>query len=266
MLYTVGVSLLICAVLPAYAQREITFESRNTNSSSHHKHHKLSQNSITIGVASWFNGYIPIYYERALNDVLSIQGGIGVTTRSFGNDLGYIVSGDEGKNSPNFAYYPNSDIDDSYEHYKYRHVVPSLYLSIAPKIYYDDDVMDGKYISLMCEMKQFRYRAQKVDEHLMPGLYADPTDDRLLPHTSQYQDEKVNCLDFTVNVGGHLQTRKNVVIGWSTGVGIRIASSERLDIGIVRDGVNPDHYTNGVVDYNKTKFLFTFNFIVGGCF
>src|SRR4051812_41444814 len=87
------------------AQKVITFDSKSSSSStSHHhssKHRTLAKNSLSVGLISWFNGYTPLYYERAVTDFMSIQAGIGVTTRSFGNDLGVIVSG-EGTTSPNF--------------------------------------------------------------------------------------------------------------------------------------------------------------------
>jgi hypothetical protein len=254
--------LLLLATAPASAQKVITFESKDSKLG-HNKafKHGEGKNSLTVGMLSWFNGYVPVYYERSVLSMLSVQIGAGATCRSFGSDLGFVMAA-EGETSS--TYTSGNDIKDDYSHYKFRSTTPGLYLSFAPKVYYHDEGMDGEYVSPMLEYKMFSYKARKADVTApMSGGY---NDDRDVPHSKEEQMEYMRCLDFTVNFGGHYQSRNHVTFGWSTGFGVRTANSQRLDIGTSTDGVGNSHYTNAVEEYKKTKLLFTFNFVVGRWF
>lgn len=250
----------------AGAQKVITFESHDSKTG-----HKKSgtagegKNSVTVGLLSWFSGYTPVYYERSVLSMLSLQVGAGVTTRSFGADLGYGIYS-EGETSDIFtSQNSRNDVKDDYAHYKFRKSLPGLFVSFAPKLYYHDEGMDGAYVSPTISYKVFRFAAQMADETADPTQYGTG-DDRLIPHIKQEQSESVRCIDFAVNFGGHYQSRKHVVIGWNTGIGIRNSSAERLDIGVVNDAQNVARYKNAVAEYSKTKLLLTLNFVIGGWF
>ena len=248
--------LVLTVVLPASAQKTITFESTNKSGQSKSRAGD-GKNSLTIGVISWFNGVVPVYYERSLLSMLSVQGGIGLTTRSFGADFGTLMEGDV--ESENFEY-PN-DIPDDYTYYKYRKTQPGVYLSVSPRVYYDDDVMDGMFIAPTFSYKLNRYAAQKADE-TVDAVFTD--DDRKVPHTSDVFNEHIRCLDLGFTWGGTYQSRSHFTIGWSTGIGVRSAKGERLDIGMVENVDGTTRYVNSVYDYDKTKFFMSLNLTVGG--
>ncbi len=250
----------------ASAQKMITFESHDGPSSSHKRHTGVNgKNSVTIGLVSWINGYTPVYFERAIGSHFSVQIGAGFTSRSYLNDFGMLVWNDGKDNSDRFK--GNDDVEDHYENYKFRKTLIGPYFSIAPKVYFHpDDLMNGAYVSPMLEYKSYQFEAQKADITEQADNYYSNYDDRDIPHTKEKVNEHMNCLDFTINIGGHFQTGSHLAVGWSVGLGARHISSERLDIGKLPDSNGNYYYANNITGYSKTKPLFTFGFTMGGWF
>lgn len=256
--------VILMAGTEAMAQKEIVFGSENHSSRSRNSRHRHrggdAKNAVYIGLVSFINGYTPVYYERAITNTLSVQVGAGVTTRSYTSV--FSVLGTEGNNSDNFKG-ADYDIPDDYDQYKYRKAAPGLYLSVAPKIYYAGDGMEGAYISPMLEFKQYRWNARMADESVPPSSYYSDID---VPRTTATQAEYMRCLDLSINFGGLYQTENHIVFSWSTGIGVRNAHSSRLDVGVRSDGLGlgNERYANAVQEYDKTKLLFSFQFAIGG--
>jgi hypothetical protein len=97
----IAAAVSLFAAVPAIGQKVITFESKDAKLG-HNKAFKGGEgkNSITAGMLSWFNGYVPVYYERSVLSMLSIQIGAGATCRTLGSDLGFVMAG-EGETSTN---------------------------------------------------------------------------------------------------------------------------------------------------------------------
>lgn len=257
--------ILSALAFPAAAQKEITFDSK-PSSEGHHKSFSSGEgvNSVSVGVLSWFNGYVPFYYERRFMDMLSVQAGAGFTMRSFGGDLSYALES-FGDNDKNFSGEYMYDVADDYTHYQYRNAKPGLYLSLAPKVYYQNECMDGMWLAPMIEYKNFRFDAQKADE-TAPVNQNTQGDDRLIPHTTDVMKEYINCMDFSLNWGASYQKRNHFTIGWSIGFGIRTSKGERLDIGVYNEPTGVEHYVNKIAQYDKTKPFLSFNLTLGGWF
>jgi hypothetical protein len=82
------ITLFTLTALSANAQKTITFDTKDAKGGhSHSFNHGDGKNSASVGLLSWFNGYVPFYYERSLLSMLSVQVGAGLTVRSFGSDL-----------------------------------------------------------------------------------------------------------------------------------------------------------------------------------
>lgn len=248
----------LLAPASANAQKVITFESHTASSGKRHRQ-EAGANSITFGLGSFINGYNALYYERKVLDFMSISVGGGVTYRSYMNDFGAVLAND-GENSDYFFY---QDIKDDYASYKYRTVSPGLYASLAPRIYFSDEAMNGFYLSPALEVKQYNFKARMADVTVAPNNYYGYSD---VPYSTATASEYMHCLDATINAGGHHQLRNHLVVGWNVGFGLRHQNSERLDLGIVQDGSGNLSYANRMRDYSTTKPLFTFNFVLGGWF
>jgi len=252
----------------AGAQKMITFESRSSSSSSRGRYKSArgedGKNSLTVGVGSMLNGYIPVYYERTLFSVLTIQVGAGITFRSFPNDLGAAIYSD-GENSSNFNGAYNNDIIDKYSSYKYRKSSMGQYFSIAPKVYFNESALNGAYIGPMLEYKRFKYKAQLADVSKEAGYYYS---EESVPRVAETMNEQMTCIDYTFNVGGHFQAAGHLAIGWNVGIGGRTLNAERLDVGILYDnmGGNSSTFVNATNKFSSTRPLFVFNFTMGGWF
>ncbi len=240
----------------------ITFESTSNNPI----HNKLTykKNSVGMSLLSWVQGYLPVYYERNLLPFLSIKAGVGITFRSFTNDLGQVIWND-GKRSEFFDSYngPYQDVKDSYEHYTYRLGGVGYYFAFAPKFYVHSEGMNGFTVSPMIEFKHFASKAKTARTDIdVTNNYAYTDND--LPRTPVgFQKETLNCIDFTVNIGGHYQTSKVFFIEWRLGAGVRKSYANRLDVGI---NTLTDRYQNEARRYQSVKPFFATDIILGGLF
>src|SRR4051812_15433147 len=106
------------------AQKMITFDDHPSSSpaSRSKKSRKKDdgKNALAIGIGSALNGYMPLYYERAIGQSFTLQAGAGITFRSYLNDLAMIMVYEDGVSSDYFDNYGVTDIDDNYASYKYR--------------------------------------------------------------------------------------------------------------------------------------------------
>lgn len=260
---------MLCLCAEASAQKMITFESRTVSNGKYKKrgrnHEHDGNNSLTLGLASTINGFVPVYYERKLTPMLTVQVGAGITFRSFLNDVGQMFYTDifGVDNTEYFTGSEREEIIDRYENYEYRKAKLGQYLSVSPKLYFSSGALNGAYVAPMIEYKRYNYEAHLVDETKKTyNLY----DDEDQPRIGQTMNEHMTCLDFTINFGGHIQTKSHVALGFNVGVGARSISAERLDIGMVRNDAGDWHLANVARKYTATRPLMVFNFILGGWF
>lgn len=277
-LYKLTTLALLCLLTKeAAAQDSIAFEQKESRLIEQKRSVPKPeiQNSVTIGLLSAINGYTPVYYERALYKFLTIQVGAGFTYRSLGNDFGQMIwnDGKDGNWSDGQAglFY---DIDDQYHRYRHRNASMGAYLSVSPKVYLTKNVMNGIFIAPMLEWKQFRYKVQLADENQVVGYTAGSynnwlhdDDDRNIPRLGNTQNERMNCTDITLNVGGHHKQKLGLTVGWNVGVGVRRFNAERLDLYAEEIAVTGNIYPrNNMRSYDGVRPLILANIIVGFCF
>jgi len=198
-------------------------------------------NIVKVGLLYWVNGVIPVYYERKLTPWLTVQGGVGLTTRDFIADLMNEIIYTAGDGSSYNTYY-------SYQH---RKALVGYYLSAQPKFYLNNDAMDGFYISPWLEFKHYAFKANMVD----------PTQPDLVYLNNAYQNEHRNCLDFTINCGWQWMYNP-LTIEFNLGAGFRRYWESRLDI----EQGNTGYYTNGLNTFNGYRPEFNIDFNFGGFF
>ncbi len=256
---------LIAGSASVHAQKTITFESSNYSSHSRSRRDaNNAKNSLTIGVISWLNGYVPVHYERAVTKFLSVQVGAGITFHSYGNDFGELFY-DEGQKDVLFNNSDGyTDIGDNYYNYKHRKSKLGYYLSFSPRIYFRDNIMNGFTLAPLLEYKRFNYSAQMAD--ITPGTYPE-TDEDAVPHSGSYMKEHTNCLDVMLSVGGHYQGGSHLAMAWCIGFGIRNMSASRLDLGYYTDPIAAQqYYVNRERDFKTVRPLVTFDYRIGGWF
>lgn len=255
--------LLISTEGSAQNKKSISFESKNSaTGSKRRKKYQLYKNSVTMGTIAAFNGYTSLYYERALTKLFSLQFGAGVTYRSIGNDFGEIMWANAAT-SDNFKAYPYTDITDDYTMYRYRNATPGIYLSVAPKIYFNKQPLNGFFLAPCYEFKRYNYSAQLADVTSTTVTYVPGN----IIYSNTTMKEYMNCNDFTVQAGGAYQSRSKVVFSWAVGIGARVYSAQRLDLGYYRDVPNGDeYYVNATKKSSGVRPLLSFDIRIGGCF
>lgn len=240
----------------------ITFESSEINTTKPFTGYK--KNAVGMPILSWVQGYLPVYYERQLTKFLSIKAGVGLTFRSFTNDLGMLIWKD-GKNSDYFDEYetPNeNDISDTYESYKFRKPGVGYYVSIAPKFYVHNEGMNGFCVYPSLEYKHFGFKAQFARTDVSTNNVT--TYDTELPRQkNKFMNEANKCLDFTLNIGGLYQKDGKFYIEWRLGAGLRKQWSTRLDVG---ENTLIDRFVNIERKYSRLKPVFVTDIIIGGLF
>jgi hypothetical protein len=275
-----AIAALGCIIFQdAQAQQTITFEeSDNKHSSTYSKRKKKERkaNSLTFGLLSAFNGSADLYYERKATDFLSVQMGGGVTYRSIGNDLGNSLNIDD--RYPEALDYTTAngtflfDVDDQAYHYTYRSAKPGFMLSVAPKFYFNENVMDGFYISPKFAYKMYRYNAQRPDETVnVNGLYDfyNDDDDRDVPRlAANPTNEFFRCMDYTLTFGGHYQQVSGLVFGFSISAGVRDYQQKRQDVYIeyTDNTLSTGYFRSRTNTWGGLRPLVLFNITLGGCF
>jgi hypothetical protein len=257
----------------ATGQQMITFEDNSHNNQKKKK--VVKANSVTLGVVSAFNGYLPLFYERKLTEFLSVQAGAGLTFRNVGSDVAQVLY-DEGIESDvaGGMYMTGThkeDITDDYSNYQYRKARPGIMLSIGPRVYFSDNVLDGFFLSPEVSFKSYKYAAQLADEtYELENSALLFSDDNTVPRKAAEMDEFMNCMDYMLTIGGHYQKANSMAIAWSLSAGLRSFNAERLDVY-----VEYENYTynamdgklrNAVHSYNGLKPLILFNLAIGGVF
>lgn len=242
----------------------ITFESSSTGYNPAKHKHAYKKNAVGISLLSWVQGYLPVYYERGLLPFLSVKAGVGLTFRSFTNDLGQVIWRD-GKRSEYFDPYngPYDDVTDSYERYSYRTGAVGYYFAFAPKFFVHSEGMHGFTVSPMIEYKHFASKAKRARTDVSTNGYYAYSDSEIPRIPNSFMAESLNCIDFTVNIGGLYQVSKLFYIEWRLGAGIRKSYSKRLDVGI---NTTSELYQNVLRSYQSIKPFFGTDIIVGGLF
>jgi hypothetical protein len=205
-------------------------------------------NVVKLGLLNVASGNIPIYYERRLLPLLSVQAGVGVTVRDFAADVvNMIFTNGEPPYNP-------------YYQYAERKPKVGYYMSIQPKVYTSSDAMDGFWVSPMLEFKRFNFKANMVDQT------AISSGDGPVYLTNSFQSEFRNDLDFTLNIGWQWLLDNKVAVEYSMGAGFRRFWEERQNIG---DGYNNGYgqsYVNSTRYFNGWRPDFNFCLSVGGFF
>jgi hypothetical protein len=214
-------------------------------------------NVIKFSMLSWISGCIPFYYERRVTPWMSLQFGLGLTTRDFIADgVTYIVDGlgSAPQNYNNYAFYGSQGRKSSI----------GAYASFQPKFYPGRRALAGFYVSPMVEFKRFDFTAENVDPTAV-------SDDEQPVYLSSKIKEYRNAVDFTVNIGRQWLLPSKVSLEIMGGVGFRKLWEQRRFI-TESDAYNPAtgysgySFTNTTTWSNTYRPEFNLSFIIGGYF
>ncbi len=218
------------------------------------KKHKVANNIIKVSPTGIAVGQFPINYERRITENLSIQIGAGLTDQNY---IRMTFSEVNDKSQDNKDY-PWSDVSRGYDKapkiYEFengRKAVMGTMFTIQPKIYIEDDALDGRYIGFSFTQSTYKFTIPK-------GVYAGG--DVKFTGAEQSESEKVN--DFMLHFGNQ-SVNGHFVWEYSTAIGLRKVSGNKY--GVSNETSNNKVY-DGFIPYNQTLLNYELAIRVGYVF
>lgn len=188
------------------------------------------KNVLKLNPLLFFRGEIPLYYERALTPNLSVELGLGITTRNY---MGYSLSGDDVD-----AYSAGEDII----------IRPSYHLGVR---YYTTDDIEPQGIYLQLEFAHLEY-TKDITEKSPTGEFTD----------MKLRDERI-FNDLRLLFGYQvLAASSNWMMDFYTGFGLRDRSMQLVneELDLTNDTYT---YTVDIVDDQVLAFFLGFKVGLG---
>ena len=178
---TIKLGLILMAVLVSinlFAQKKkdyrdsttvIVFSQSTKPSSVTGKKHKISgeTNIIKIAPLGFISGTFPVYYERAITDFFSVQGGLGLTSRNYYRQIGFTDNGYNFTDSSG-----NNDIADALYNFDHRTAKLGFMFALQPRFYFDSDGMDGSFFGVGYSTRRYNFDEQGVKS--VDGTFGGP--------------------------------------------------------------------------------------------
>lgn len=244
--------LIIFSTLTTHAQQTVYFT--KDTSSVKKKHHRSSEtNIVKIAPLSFLFGLVPVFYERRISDIFSVQVGAGITIKNYMKEITDDL--ELGKaDEEDFTYnwnngqgsVTNFGSDDSKNTYK-----TGTFFSIQPRIYFEGEAMDGWYMGLSYENTTYKFGSPTI----VTGVsYSNP-----VAFTSTYSKDYNKYSDIAVHFGGQ-SIYDRLSLEYSFGIAIRSKKSRQYVYGF---DSNNSNYIDGYADLKKSVPVGLFSFRVG---
>jgi hypothetical protein len=258
--------IVLSIAFNAHAQETVIFQSSKSSSSSKSKANKNSNstNIIKLAPLSFISGFVPVFYERNINDFVSIQAGIGITTKNYildGLAEAGATGGVGGSSSTNGItdYYKRiswvgGNTNSSYynENPTYggdgRKTSLGYIISVEPRIYFASEAPDGSFMGLNLSTRRNNYSSNAVS-----------TTATSLQYTGAKIKEFDNLSTMMVNFG-YQTVNDNLSFEYSGGIGLRKIKGEHY---IYTNGTSNGKYITGTGFIDRTKVAFDLSFKVG---
>ena len=155
-----------------------------------------------------FNGEFPVYVEKQISGIFSVEAGLGVTFRDYAGPLGEYYGPDQ------VTFFDSVAVRN-----KYSAVRPGFTFKLGGRIYLDgaDDYPEGMYLAAEFRYKTYSFRFTEPNDGLEPG--------RTIGLTDQY-------MDFVGVLGRQYELAENLLVDSYTGIGFRRKTVEFVRAGI----------------------------------
>jgi hypothetical protein len=197
----------------------------------------VANGALKTAPLSFIMGYLPLFYEREINDYLGIQVGAGVTfkpvaakqIRTFYSELYDSTT------------CPGGDCNYNLD-YAFRTSKISFMFSLSPRYYISKEGMDGPYIAPEIRFYNRKSEAQKVNPF-------DPQQ-----HVAGKVDaESVNTTDLMIHFG-HQTLSQRLTVDWNMGAGVRLISGRWQQVyldefGLYQTNLPLQHFTRFHIDF-----------------
>ena len=206
-------------------------------------------NIIKIAPLGFVSGVIPVYYERKLTDMISIQAGAGLTMRNYlrslmvKSDLGTI---DITNNSQ------TNDIAAPYYEFTYRKATTGFMYAIQPRVYFDDEGLEGTFIGLSYTNSKFNFNSQGVTSYNLGTAVFN----------NNMHAEYETLSDIFVTIGSQSLMDK-LTTEWTLEFGVRNIKGSKYVAYPKYDNNGNTTVSDGMKDYAKANVFFNIGFKVG---
>ncbi|MGZ5192099.1 MAG: hypothetical protein ACXWCZ_13910 [Flavisolibacter sp.] len=247
-------TLILLAFLTTVSAQETIYFSKDTTTVAKKKKRSSEQNIIKIAPLGFLFGNIPLFYERSINDFLSVQVGAGVTTRNYLREWVSNIGEDDnvesadGKTTWNGTQgdYSNYNSANDFEN---RKSSLGYLFSIQPRIYFESEGLDGYFIALSYEKARYNFSSRMIETGLAIG---EPK------YTDQYFKEYDDFSDIAVNTG--VQTLYDKISVEYT-VGVALRSKKGIRYAYTQD--YSGNYIDGYTEIKKNAPAFLIGFKIG---
>ena len=240
----------------SYCQETVVFATKSSTPKQRKKNNETTgfDNVVKIAPLSFIIGKIPVYYERRINDFLSVQAGLGITAKHYLNDAVYSDGNISNKSfykslkwndgSTNNSYSDNTPYGGDERSYKLGYTV-----SVEPRLYFDtDEGLDGFFIGLGYTKSRFNFSSKEVKS----GVNS-------LTYTGGSVKEFDNLSTLIVSFGSQ-HMYEHLSLEYTAGVGLRSSKGERY---IYTTNSTTGKYITGTGIIDRTALAFDLTLRVG---
>lgn len=203
-------------------------------------------NIIKIAPLGFLSGAFPLLYERRVTDFLSIQLGAGLTHHNYVRQL---LSG---ASDPKITYpWPDNnsyiDLAEPIYNFDYRKAKMGYTVSVQPRIYFDNDAMEGGFMGLSFDYYKYNFS--------IPGAVSK---DGSVSFAGADKKESETIKDFMVHFG-YQTLYDNITLEYSTAIGLRTINGTKYAAWQDNNG----SFMDGLATYKQNPIAFNIGIKVG---
>ncbi len=237
------------------AQDTVYFAKKKTTSYGKDMKRSSEANIIKFAPLSFISGYIPLYYEREITPFFSVQAGAGITTRNYLKEWANNFDFSDNQNEKNTWNAPgNEGNGNAYSMNDYTNRQSSLgyYFSVQPRIYFENEGMEGSFIGISYDHFRYNMTSDKIKNGTSSSTgYPIFTND-------SYK-EFDNITDISANFGSQA-LYDHISLEYTVGIALRNVTGTRY---AYTNDYNTGQYIDGFSTIKKTTPAFTFSIKVG---
>jgi Protein of unknown function (DUF3575) len=251
--------ILTTSITFSYAQETVVFSTKSREASASKKKGSSMQNIVKIAPLSFISGFVPVFYERSINDFFSVQAGIGLTTKNYILDaIGEAGGSNSGStNGINEDYKSETWSDGSSSGYytdqnstyggDERKTTIGYLISVEPRLYFNSEGLDGSFIGLNLSTRRNNYSSSAVTNGATSLTYSGAK-------VKEFDNLSTMMVNF-----GYQTLNDNISIEYSGGIGLRKVKGEHYIYATNSTG----KYVSGTGFVDKTKVAFDLSFKIG---
>ena len=246
-------AILIFFALTTHGQQTVYFSNDTSSISKKKKKSSAETNIIKIAPLSFLFGILPVFYERRISDLFSIQAGAGITIKNYMKDVvDQLEIGKVENEDYTFKWNGGNEgyIYDFASETQKPKIKTGTFFSVQPRVYFDAEAMDGYYMGISYENTSYKFSSRSI---VTGGSTSNP-----VSYNSNYVNEYDKYADIAVHFGGQT-IYDRLSVEYSLGAAIRSKSSRRYIYGYDNNG----NYIDGFADLKKSIPVGLFSFRVG---